>query len=323
MAAPLRVVFMGTPDFAVPSLRKIAAHPELATIIAVYTQPDRPAGRGMKMTAPPVKHLAQELGLTIFQPENINEPDEKRKLADQMADVVVVVAYAQFLSKAILNTPRLGCVNVHSSLLPKFRGAAPIQYAIWRGEKESGITTMRLVSKMDAGPILLQRSIPISEEMTTPELHDKLAEIGGDLILETLAGLQNGSVTETPQDESQVTYASLIKKEDGRIDWNKSGVEIKHQVRALNPWPGTFTHSTRGAIKIHKIKLHDKVLGAPNTAEPGETFIGAGGLWVRCSDAWIELLTVQPEGKKAMSVQEFLNGLREKSLSLTPKESST
>ena len=151
---------MGTPDFAVPSLKAISARPDLARVVAVYTQPDRPAGRGQKLSQPPVKVLAEELGIPVSQPENINEPTEKRNLADLMADVVVVVAYAQFLSKAILNTPRLGCINVHSSLLPKYRGAAPIQYAIWKGETESGVSTMKLVPKMDAGPVILQKSIP-------------------------------------------------------------------------------------------------------------------------------------------------------------------
>lgn len=310
MPAPLRVVFMGTPDFAVPSLRALAARPDVANLLAIYTQPDRPAGRGMKLTKPPIKTVAEELGLPIFQPENINDAEEKRKLADMMADVVVVVAYAQFLSSAVLNTPRLGCINVHSSLLPKFRGAAPIQFAIWKGEKESGVTTMRLVKKMDAGPILLQKSMPIPDTMTARELHDELAKLGGGLIVETLAGLRDGKIQDIAQDESQVTYATLIKKEDGLINWTKPGQEIINQIRAFDPWPGTFGRSTRGTIKILKARFHPNVQGAPGSLAPGELFLGAGTLWIRCADGWIEPLAIQPEGKKAMSPQEFMNGLR-------------
>ncbi|MBI3542818.1 MAG: methionyl-tRNA formyltransferase [Deltaproteobacteria bacterium] len=309
MAAPLRVVFMGTPDFAVPSLRALAARPDLANIVAVYTQPDRPSGRGQKITEPPIKIVAKELGLKILQPENVNDPDEKRALVDIMADVVVVVAYAQFLSQAILNTPRLGCINVHSSLLPKYRGAAPIQYAIWQGEEESGVSTMRLVPKMDAGPVLLQKSIPITDEMTASQLHDELAKIGGELIVDTLALVRDGKHVEKEQDEAQVTYAKLIKKEDGLIDWTKTGREIINQIRAFDPWPGTFGRSTRGMIKILKAKFHANVSGAPSSATAGDILSQAGGLWVKCADGWVELLQVQPEGRKPMQVQEFLNGL--------------
>ena len=313
MPGPLRVVFMGTPDFALPSLRALAARPDLVNILAVYTQPDRPSGRGQKVTEPPVKIVGKELGLTILQPEDINDADEKRKLADYMADVVVVVAYAQFLSRAILNTPRLGCINVHSSLLPKYRGAAPIQYAIWKGEKESGVSTMKLVPKMDAGPVLLQKSIPITEEMTAAQLHDELAKLGGDLIVETLEQLRTGKQTEKEQDEALVTFAPLIKKEHGLIQWGRPGQEILAQIRAFDPWPGTFGRSTRGTLKILKARFHSNVSGAPTTTAVGDIFTLAGGLWVKCTDGWIELLRVQPEGRRPMEIQEFLNGLHNSS----------
>lgn len=322
MPAPLRVVFMGTPDFAVPSLKSLAARPDVATMLAVYTQPDRPAGRGQKLTKPPIKTVAEELGLPIFQPENINDPDEKRKLADQMADVVVVVAYAQFLGNAILNTPRLGCINVHSSLLPKYRGAAPIQFAIWKGEKESGVTTMRLVKKMDAGPILLQRSLSITAEMTARELHDELAKLGGALIVETLEQLRNGKAQEIAQDESKVTYAGLIKKEDGLIKWENPGSEIINQIRAFDPWPGTYGRSTRGTLKILKAKFHSSLAGMPADLKPGEVFTGAGSLMIRCADGWIEPVTVQPEGRKPMQAQEYLNGIRNTELKFEGSSSS-
>jgi methionyl-tRNA formyltransferase len=306
---------MGTPDFAVPALKALAARPDVANLVMVYTQPDRPAGRGQKMSAPAVKIAAEELGLTVRQPENVNDPDEKRQLADLMADVVVVAAYAQFLSRAILNTPRLGCINIHSSLLPKYRGAAPIQYAIWKGDHESGVTTIRLVPQMDAGPILLQRSIPIGEKMTAAELHDKLADLGAELIVETLAGLRDGKINDRAQDESLVSFAPLIKKEDGLIDWERPGPEILRQIRAFDPWPGAFGRSTRGTLKVHEAKFHARAQGAPAGAAPGEVFTEAGGLWVRCADGWLELTKIQPEGKKVMDAQDFLRGLKDVVLS--------
>lgn len=312
MQPPLRVVFMGTPEFAVPSLRALAARPDVARILAVYTQPDRPAGRGQTVAKPPVKVLAEELKIPVFQPEKLNAPDEKRRLADLLPDIIVVVAYAHFLGRAILNLPRLGCINVHSSLLPKYRGAAPIQYAILNGEKETGVTTMRLVEKMDAGPILLQARVSIPADMTAKVLHDKLSEVGAKVLVETLAKLRDRSLDDIPQDETSATYAKLIKKEDGLVRWNSGGEQIINQIRAFAPWPGTYGWSTKGTIKILKATFHAdaSVQGTPNDKTPGETFAQAGSIWVRCSDGWIELLEIQPEGKRPMKVQEFLNGIR-------------
>lgn len=309
---PLRITFMGTPDFAVPSLRALAEASDVANVTAVYTQPDRPAGRGQKLTKPPIKILAEELGIPVYQPENVNDPSEKQKFAHQMPELVVVAAYAQFLSQAILNTPRLGCINVHSSLLPKYRGAAPIQYAIWNGDRESGVTIMKLVQKMDAGNILSQRSVPIGLGMTADELHDELSIVGAKLLVETVRALQENRSEERVQDESLVTYAKLIKKSDGAIDWTKSGEEIQRQVRALCSWPGTFSRSTRGVIKVHSVRFYKEVQGAPNGATPGDTFIPPSNshLWVRCSDGWLDLLEIQLEGKKKMRASELLNGLR-------------
>lgn len=310
MPAPLRVVFMGTPEFALPALRALHETSDVANVVAVYTQPDRPAGRGKKITKPPVKVLAEELGLPVFQPDDINHPDERRKLADQIADVCVVVAYAQFLSPGILNLPRVGCVNIHSSLLPKYRGAAPIQYAIWKGESETGVTTMRLVSKMDAGPILLQKKIAIGAGMTASELHAALAAEGAALIIETLRGLRDGSVRETAQDESRASFAPSLKKEHGRIDWSRPGIEILRQVRAFDPWPGSFARTTRGLLKVHKAAFHEHLPGAPDDAAPGDLFLGAGSFLVRCGSGWIELLNVQPENGNSMESRSYLNGIR-------------
>lgn len=308
--APLRVVFMGTPDFAVPSLQALIDHPEVANVVAVYTQPDRPAGRGQHLHKPPIKELAEKYSLPIHQPEKLNTQTVYRQLADCYADLFVVVAYSHFLSNAVLNIPRLGCVNVHSSLLPKFRGAAPIHWAILKGEHETGVTTMKLIEKMDAGPILLQRTIPIPEEMTTSELHNALAKVGANLLVDTLIQMQNRTLTEQKQDESQVSFAPKIKKEDGLIHWSEKGIDIIRKIRAFKPWPGTFVHSSEGLFKIHRAEFHKAVAGAPYNLIPGEYYAKSGSFLVRCKDGWIELLEVQPEGKKVMSASEFLNGLQ-------------
>lgn len=311
VAAPFRVVFMGTPEFAVPVLKALIGRPDLARIVGVYTQPDRPAGRGQLIAKSAVKVVAEELNLPLFQPENVNEPEEKRRLADLMSDLAVVAAYAQFLGKGVLNTPRLGCFNVHSSLLPKYRGAAPIQYAIWKGERETGVTIMKMSSKLDAGAILLQEASPIGPQMTARDLHDELSRLGARLIVEALSRMQReGHLKEVHQEEDQATYAPALTKEQGLIDWNKSGEEVLRQIRAFDPWPGTYGRSTRGILKVHKAKCHASLSGAPSGAAPGAVFTGAGGFFVKVGDGWLELLTVQPEGKKMMSAQEFLNGIR-------------
>lgn len=304
---PLRIVFMGTPEFSVPSLRALAAHPDLVNIVSVYTQPDRPAGRGMKLTPPPVKIVAQELGYAVRQPENVNRGDEPRLLADDMADLFVVVAYAQFLGRAVLNTPRLGCINVHSSLLPKYRGAAPIQFAVLNGETQSGVTTMRLVQKMDAGPILMQKSVPVGAEMTAGQLHDLLSEVGAELLIETIKAYREDRIIETEQDESQVTYASLITKEMGRINWTKTAREVLNHIRGMHPWPCAFAMTNRGLLKVHKAKLlqNSGVQGAVGSFD-----WSSGVLKARCADQWIELEVVQLEGKKPMAAQELLNGIQ-------------
>ncbi len=307
---PLRVVFMGTPQFAVPCLNALMDHPEIARVLAVYTQPDRPAGRGQKLTPSAVKLAAIELGLPVFQPENINKNDEPRRLSDIMADVVVVVAYAQFLGQSILNLPRFGCINVHASLLPKFRGAAPIQYALLAGEKVTGVTTMRLVQKMDAGPMLLQAEVQVSEETTSEELFSVLSQEGADLLIKTLKKLQNNELQEVPQDEAQATYATLLTKEMGQIDWGKSCSEISNQIRALTPWPGTYVKTPKGILKIHQAIRVDEAANFPEDARASTTFIEKSRLLVKCNDGWLSLLKVQPEGKRAMGIEEFLAGLQ-------------
>lgn len=309
MKAPLRVVFMGTPDFAVPCLKALLARPDVATVLAVYTQPDRPAGRGLGMKASAVKQAALEAGLPVFQPENVNAAGEPRRLADFMADVFVVVAYAQFLGKAVLNTPRLGCVNVHGSLLPRHRGAAPIQYSLLAGDPEAGITTMRLVMKMDAGPMLLRRAVPINDEMTAGDLHDGLSKVGATLLVETLEGLRDGALKEEEQNESLATYAPAIEKSQGRLDFAKPCRQLLNQWQAFTPWPGVFRETDRGILKVLKARL------APDGADPADAPPGTiqardGRFLVKCGDGWLEFLVVQLEGKKPLPAGQFLHGIQ-------------
>ncbi len=308
--APLRVVFMGTPDFAVPSLQTLIDHPEVATVVTVFTQPDRPAGRGQQLHKPPIKELAEKYGIPVHQPEKLNTQPINRQLADCFADIFVIVAYSHFLSNAVLNIPRLGCVNVHSSLLPKYRGAAPIHWAILKGDNETGVSTIKLVEKMDAGPVLMQRSVPIPEDMTLSDLHDSLSKVGANLLIDTLIQMQNRTVIEKDQDETQVSYAPKIRKSDGVLNWDEQGIDIIRKIRAFKPWPGTFVHSTEGIFKVHKAEFHKAFSGAPYNLVPGEYYSKTGSFLVRCKDGWIELLEVQPEGKKIMLVHEFMNGIQ-------------
>lgn len=305
--APYRVVFMGTPDFAVPALRALHQASSVAKIVAVYTQPDRPAGRGQKLQEPIIKQVAKELDLPVFQPESINTPEEKRRLSDFLPDVVVVVAFAQFLSKGVLSIPRLGCVNIHSSLLPKYRGAAPIQYALLNGEKETGVTTMKLVSKMDAGPILLQATTPILPTMNARALHDVLATMGGSLIVETLQRMLSGDLKEVEQDESQVTYAKLIAKSDGELIPERSVKDCLNRARAFDPWPGTFLKTNIGTLKIHEMRSFEGVM---HGMRPGDFNTRFGNVLFCVEDGVLEFLNIQPEGKRKMSAVDFLNGLK-------------
>jgi len=292
---------MGTPEFAVPSLEAAAEAHDVALVV---TQPDRPAGRGKKLTAPPVKARALELLLDVYQPEKIREDEAWTRLEAIRPDVVVVVGYGQFIPKRILELPRHGCVNVHSSLLPKYRGAAPANWAIARGETVSGVSTMRLVPKMDAGDVLLQREIKIGPEETAAELNARLAPVGADLLLETLAGLEAGSFEPQAQDESAVTFAPLMKREDGEIDWTMGAGEILNRMRGFDPWPGAYT--SRGGKRLHvrRASVSEKDLG------PGEIRIDGDRLWVGTGEGSLEALEVQPEGKKRMSASDFVRGYR-------------
>jgi methionyl-tRNA formyltransferase len=304
----LRVIFMGTPEFALPALD--AVHQNFQ-IVGVYTQPDKPVGRGLVLKASAVKLRALEYHLPVFQPAKLSLPGEYEKLQSLSPDVIVVVAYGQILKINVLELPRLGCINVHSSLLPKWRGAAPIQWALLNGDSQTGITTMRLVEKLDAGQILLQESLPILEEDTATDVHDKLATMGARLIVSTLTGLESGKLSGAAQDEGKVTYAQKITKEMGQLKMTEPAEVLERKIRALAPWPGTYVSLLKTRLSIKKARVHSLL-----NEKPGKLFEKAGTLMLATQKGCLELLLLQWEGKKEVTPAEFLNGLRGKKLSL-------
>lgn len=298
------VVFMGTPDFAVRSLQALLESGEYQ-VQAVVTQPDRPKGRGQKMVETPVKAYALRQNLPVYQPEKVKEAAFVEKLKEWKPDFIVVAAFGQFLPQEILDIPIYGCVNVHASLLPKYRGAAPIQYAILKGEKESGVTIMRMEKGMDTGAMYNKVVVPVSEEMNFAQLHDELAEKGATLLVETLPQIAHGLAPEK-QDETQVTMATLLTKEMARIDWGRKAQEIHDMVRGFDPVPGAFTRLPDG--KLLKI-WETRVTGNPAKEKPGTvTALDKQGFIVACGDEELRILTVQPESKKRMTAAVFLNG---------------
>lgn len=295
---------MGSPEFAVTSLRALADSPD-HQVAAVFTQPDRPAGRGKKLTGPPVKQLAVELDLPVHQPEKVRSAEAFEQLSALAADVIVVVGYGQIIPQRIIDLPEHGCVNVHSSLLPKYRGAAPVNWAIVRGETETGVCTMRIVKKLDAGDILLCRKTHIGPNETATELTQRLAPMGAELLLETLAGLQAGSITPQPQEESAMTYAPMMKREDGWIDWSLSAAEIHNRIRGFDPWPGAFTEFSGKRLQIRRAHITE------GTGAPGEILTAGDALTVACgAGGAIAATQVQPEGKARMAAAAFVNGYR-------------
>ena len=303
----LRVVFMGTPEFAVPALE--AVHSK-HSIVSVYTQPDKPVGRGLDLKPSPVKRRALELGLSVHQPEKLSPPEEFERVSALKPDILVVVAYGKILRKKWLDLPRLGCVNIHSSLLPRWRGAAPIQWSILGGDSETGVTTMHLVEELDAGDILLQSRTPISPEDTAGTLHDRLAGMGAELIVPTLEGLENGTLKGIAQDASKVTYASKLEKQMEWLDPREPATVLDRRIRALNPWPGTSIWvSGDGAQKPARLKIK-RARPRPNLSGPeGKLFERAGMLLFGTSEGSLELLAVQWDGKKEVDPSGFLNGL--------------
>lgn len=292
----MRIVFMGTAELACPCLEALAQLPD-HEIVCVVTQPDRPKGRHLQLTPPPVKVVAQRLGLAVHQPASLKQPTVVAALRALQPDLIVVVAYGQLLPKPVLDLPPRGCINVHASLLPRWRGASPIQYAILAGDRETGVTTMYLNERMDAGDIILQRSEPIRPDDTSATLHDRLARIGAELLVETV---QLDSPPRRPQDESQATYARKLTKEDGRIDWTRPACEIERMVRAFDPWPGVHTFAGETMLKILRSRVVPDVTAPPGTVLP--EFVVATG-----KDG-LQVLELQPSGKRKMSAEQFLRG---------------
>ncbi|MBA4174436.1 MAG: methionyl-tRNA formyltransferase [Hyphomicrobium sp.] len=298
----LRVVFMGTPDFSVPALSEIigAGH----EVAAAYSQPPRPAGRGMEPRKSPVQAAAEAAGIAVFTPQSLKDKTEQAAFQAHAADVAVVVAYGLLLPKAILEAPRLGCLNLHASALPRWRGAAPIQRAIMAGDTETAMTVMKMDEGLDTGPVCLAERVAISEQMTAGQLHDRLALLGGDLILRALAALERGTLTATPQPDSGVTYATKITKDEGRIDFSQHARVVDHRVRGLSPHPGAWFEVPAG-MKSERIKILSCVV-ANGAGIPGTVLDGA--LTVACGDGAIRILEVQRQGKRPMTTAEFLRG---------------
>lgn len=302
---------MGTPEFATPTLRAMVESG--IQVLGVITQPDRPAGRGRQLLPSPVKRLALERGLAVYQPLKIKDPQAVEYVRQAHADVIVVVGYGQIIPRAVFDLPPLGTINVHASLLPKYRGAAPIQWAVANAETVTGVTTMRIEAGLDTGDILLQRELSIGPEETAPELAVRLAAAGAELLIETLRGLEQGAITPRKQDASRATLAPILKKEDGRIDWNMSARQIFNRVRGFDPWPGAYTVFRGQLLHLRRVRVSGGISGAS-----GALAVDAHGLRVACGPVGtgqnsLEILELQPEGKKRMSAQDFINGRMPKS----------
>lgn len=317
----MRIVFMGTPDFAVGALKAIiqAGH----QVCAVVTQPDKPKGRGREMQYTPVKVCALEYGIPVFQPSSVKEPDAVEMLRAYDAELFVVAAFGQILSEEILSMPKYGCVNIHASLLPKYRGAGPIQWAIINGEKETGVTIMQMEKGLDTGDILLVSKVDIDEKETGDSLHDKLALAGAELIVEAIPQIESGTLTPIRQKDEDSSYARMLQKSMGKIDWEKPARQIERLVRGLNSWPSAYTSYHGRTLKIWESSLDDRK-GTDNGAVPGEmqskvdealgsepgtiTAVKKDAFFVQTGEGILKVTQVQPEGKKRMPVKDFLLG---------------
>lgn len=297
----MRIVFLGTPQFAVPCLSALigAGH----GVAAVFTRRDRPVGRKQLLQAPPVKVLALEKGIPVFQPATLRDAETERVLRDLSPDVIVVAAYGRILPKNILELPKYGCVNVHASLLPKYRGAAPIQQAVLDGEALTGVTTMQMAEGLDTGDILLCEETAIGPDETSGELTERLSRIGAGLIVRTLAALEAGTATPVPQDDAKSSCAPMLTKERSPLDWSRPAQELHNQVRGLSPWPSASTAFCGKGLKVHRSRVAGKCVGLPGQVLPGKAFAVACG-----GGTALELTEVQPEGGRRMSGTDFLRG---------------
>lgn len=304
MKKKYKIVFMGTPDFSVPPLKVL--HESVHEVSLVVTQPDRPKGRGRKMMPPPVKEAAVKMGYRVIQPEKVNTDEFKAIMEQVKPDLFVVVAFGHILSQDILNIPRLGAINIHASLLPKYRGAAPIQWAVINGEKETGVTTMFMDRGMDTGHMLLKEKLEISTDDTAGSLHDRLAKAGADILSKTLKEFEQETIKPIPQDNSKATYARPLKKKDGLIDWNKPAETLECFIRGMTPWPGAFTFFNKKRLRIFKARPLDvKSTEAPGTilqSFPDELRVGAGDQSV------LSILEIQGPSGKRLEIKDFLRG---------------
>ncbi|KUI96769.1 methionyl-tRNA formyltransferase [Vibrio sp. MEBiC08052] len=312
MSQSLRIIFAGTPDFAARHLAALLSSEH--EVIAVYTQPDRPAGRGKKLTASPVKTLATEHQIPVYQPENFKAPDSKQQLAELNADLMVVVAYGLLLPQTILDAPQLGCINVHGSILPKWRGAAPIQRSIWAGDEETGVTIMQMDAGLDTGDMLSIAKLPIESTDTSASMYEKLARLGPQALIETLDAISHGQVTPVSQDDQLASYAQKLSKEESRIDWSQPADFIERCIRAFNPWPVSYfsVTDTKAAVSP-SIKVWQSRVEHTSTDQPAGTIIRADktGIYIATGKDVLVLEQLQVPGKKAMPVQDILNARAE------------
>ncbi|MNY09016.1 Methionyl-tRNA formyltransferase [compost metagenome] len=304
MSESLRIVFAGTPEFAAEHLKALLDSPH--QLVAVYSQPDRPAGRGQKLAASPVKQLALQHRIAVLQPQSLRDPAAQAELAALKPDLLVVVAYGLILPQAVLDIPRLGCINSHASLLPRWRGAAPIQRAIEAGDPESGVTVMQMEAGLDTGPMLLKVRTPIAADDTGGSLHDRLASLGPQAVLEAIAGLAAGTLMGEVQDDSLATYAHKLNKDEARLDWTRPAVELERLIRAFHPWP--ICHSTLNGAAL---KVHAAELGEGNGAPGSLLAADKQGLTVACGQGALRLTRLQLPGGKALDFRELYNSRRE------------
>ena len=303
MSSPLKVVFAGTPDFAAIALQALINSPH--DVIAVYTQPDRPAGRGRKLQASPVKKTALENNIPVYQPESLKGDAEQQALKELNADVMIVAAYGLILPQAVLDTPKMGCLNIHASLLPRWRGAAPIQRAILAGDNETGITIMQMNAGLDTGDMLSTSTCPINIDETGGSLHDKLAELGASNLLTTLYDLQAGKITPVVQDDALATYAHKLDKQEAQLNWHQNAQQLYNQVRAFNPWPVAFFMVDDKAVRVWQSEVIQE-----HSDKPPGTILNTdkNGIDIACNNSVLRLLQLQPPGKKPMDAASFLNG---------------
>jgi methionyl-tRNA formyltransferase len=301
----MRVVFMGTPEFAVPTLDALVAAGH--DVVLVVAQPDKPSGRGQKLQSPPTIERARALGLPTAQPKALKSGPFPQRLKDLQADVAVVIAYGRILTRELLEAPKHGCVNVHASLLPRWRGAAPIQWAVWAGDAETGVCTQRMEEGLDTGPVYVEKKTPIGPHETAGELHDRLSLLGAECAVETLARLHE--IVPKPQDHALATHAGKIEKDMGRVDWAEPAVLLDRRIRAMTPWPGGFVPKDDGPLKLLQVRPAGGTPAATEKGPPG-TVLSVSPLVVACGEGALELVRVQAPGRKPVSGSDYANGLR-------------